>query len=164
MNSHRELLSQRHVSTVTLYRPVGEAELELIARSGYKRFPPRLSGQPFFYPVCTRDSAEQIARDWNERQGARGYVTRFEVSAAFLAQYRVHAAGSSIHSEYWIPAEELPAFNDAIVGTIEVVSQVGAPQAAAPAKADENAGSRGRGSGTFAATREAPQKKTGEGC
>ncbi len=147
------LVVTRLVNTVTLYRPVGEAELELIARSAYRRFPPRIAGQPFFYPVCTRDYAEQIARDWNARQGGSGYVTRFEVTSEFLSPYRVHAVGSSIHSEYWIPAEELPAFNDAIVGTIEVVARFGPAQP----------GARKRGSGTFAAARETPNKKTGEG-
>jgi hypothetical protein len=35
----------------TLYRPVGKKELELIRASGFRAFPPRLPGQPFFYPV-----------------------------------------------------------------------------------------------------------------
>ena len=149
------------MNTVTLYRPVGEAELELIARSGSRRFPPRLSGQPFFYPVCTREYAEQIARDWNARDGGCGFVTRFAVKSEFLAHYRIHAVGTSIHSEYWIPAEELPAFNDAIVGTIEVISRFGPPSAGA--KPDERSAPRGRGSGMFAVTAETPQKKTGQG-
>ena len=28
-----------------------------------------------------------------------------------------------MHSEYWIPAEELKAFNDAIIGEIAVVAE-----------------------------------------
>jgi hypothetical protein len=39
------------VNLVTLYRPVGIKELELIATAGWKRFPPRLFWQPIFYPV-----------------------------------------------------------------------------------------------------------------
>src|SRR5919107_458454 len=35
----------------TLWRPVGQRELELIAESGYRAFPPRLPHQPIFYPV-----------------------------------------------------------------------------------------------------------------
>jgi hypothetical protein len=34
----------------------------------------------------------------------------------------VHEAGSRDLREYWSPAEELEAFNDAIVGTIERIS------------------------------------------
>jgi hypothetical protein len=138
---------------------VGEAELELIARSGYRRFPPRLSGQPFFYPVCTREYAEQIARDWNARDGGSGYVTRFEVTSEFLAPYRVHVVGTSVHSEYWIPAEDLPAFNDAIVGTIETISRFGP----AEEKPHQDSAPKGRGSGMFAVTLDTPHKKTGEG-
>jgi hypothetical protein len=39
------------LETVTLYRPVGPKELELIKSSGWKEFPPRLAEQPIFYPV-----------------------------------------------------------------------------------------------------------------
>ncbi|MDC3958976.1 ADP-ribosylation/crystallin J1 [Polyangium jinanense] len=110
-------------ASTTLYRPVGQAELDLIAATGYRRFPPRLPDQPIFYPVCNETYAAQIASRWNTAQGAVGYVTRFEVRSDFLAKYDVQVVGSKIHAEYWIPAEELEAFNDAIVGTIEVISE-----------------------------------------
>jgi hypothetical protein len=32
--------------TITLYRPVGSAELDLIRASGFREFPPRLPEQP----------------------------------------------------------------------------------------------------------------------
>jgi len=35
----------------TLYRPVGQQELDLIQSGGYREFPPRLPHQPIFYPV-----------------------------------------------------------------------------------------------------------------
>lgn len=112
--------------TVTLYRPVGQKELDLIAQSGYSRFPPRLVHQPIFYPVLNLEYATQIARDWNTKDagsGYAGYVTRFAVRAAFLANYEVHQVGARVHQEYWIPAEELAAFNDNIVGPIEVIAE-----------------------------------------
>jgi len=34
-----------------------------------------------------------------------------------------HIVGSRIHAEYWISAEELEAFNDAIVDAIEVIGE-----------------------------------------
>ena len=74
-------------TTITLYRPVGPKELALIAASGYRAFPPRLPEQPIFYPVTNEDYAAQIAREWNARgaeTGHVGYVTRFQVRAAFL--------------------------------------------------------------------------------
>jgi len=92
--------------TTTLYRPVGQAELDLIAASGYRRLPPRLPDQPIFYPVCNEEYAVQIARRWNTAGGAVGYVTRFEVRSDLLAKYDVQIVGSRIHAEYWIPAEE----------------------------------------------------------
>ena len=113
-------------STVTLWRPTGPKELALIEASGWRAFPPRLPEQPIFYPVLNEEYAAKIARDWNAtsaRTGYRGYVTRFRVRADFLAAYQVQTVGASWHREYWIPAEELDAFNAAIVGEIEIVAE-----------------------------------------
>lgn len=77
---------------VTLYRPVGAAELEKIAASGYQAFPPRLPEQPLFYPVLNERYATEIARSWNTRDAALGqigHVTRFRVRAEHLARYVV---------------------------------------------------------------------------
>ena len=117
------------METQTLYRPVGPAELAKIRRSGFKRFPPRRLWQPYFYPVCTRAYADQIARDWNVKESGTGYVTRFEVRQDFLRRHEVRVVGARIHVEYWIPAEELEDFNDAIVGEIEVVAEYASPAA-----------------------------------
>ena len=86
-----------------------------------KRFPPRLPEQPIFYPVTTEEYAVKIARDWNVPASGSGFVARFEVRADFLANYAVKEAGGIAHREYWIPAEELDAFNEAIIGLIEVM-------------------------------------------
>jgi hypothetical protein len=74
---------------VTLWRPVGPLELELIIASGMRSFPPRLPEQPIFYPVTTEAYAVKIARNWNVPQSGKGYVTRFRVAKAFLDQYEV---------------------------------------------------------------------------
>jgi len=112
------------LASVVLYRPVGQAELELVAASGWKQFPPRLPGQPFFYPVVTEEYAIQIARDWNTKDshsGYVGYVLRFNVCSAYLAQFNRHTAGGLAFQEYWIPAEQLEDFNRNIVGEIKVI-------------------------------------------
>jgi hypothetical protein len=111
---------------VSLYRPVGKAELDLIRQSGFATFPPRLPHQPIFYPVANEAYAVQIARDWNTRDAASGYsgyVTRFRVRRAFLERYAVQTVGARVHQEYWIPAADLEAFNRNIVGQIEVVAE-----------------------------------------
>jgi hypothetical protein len=111
------------VHTVTLFRPVGPSELKLIEESAWRRFPPRLPGQPIFYPVTNEAYAAQIARDWNVKASGAGYVTRFAVDAAFLSRYQVQQVGGSQHTEYWIPAEDLDEFNRHIVAPIEVISE-----------------------------------------
>ena len=112
--------------TVTLFRPVGQKELDLIRDSGWKRFPPRLPGQPIFYPVLTEDYAISIARDWNTKDansGYVGYVLRFRVFTTYISRHEPHEAGGRKCREYWIPAEEVGEFNDNIVGAIEVIHE-----------------------------------------
>jgi hypothetical protein len=107
----------------TLYRPVGPKELALIDASGYRAFPPRLPEQPIFYPVTNEDYARHIAERWNVRESGCGYVTRFSVREDFIARYPIQQVGARIHTEYWIPAEELAELNANIVGTIEVIAE-----------------------------------------
>ena len=49
---------------MTLYKPTGQAELELVRASGWKTFPPRSADQ-LFCPGVDWAYAAQIARDWN---------------------------------------------------------------------------------------------------
>jgi hypothetical protein len=107
--------------TVTLWRPTGPLELELVEATGFRRWPPRLPDQPIFYPVLNEDYAIRIARDWNVPASGVGYVTRFDVRRSHLDRYEVQQVGGRTILEYWIPAEELEELNDNIVGTIDVV-------------------------------------------
>ena len=108
---------------VTLFRPIGPAELALVEASGFRRWPPRLAGQPIFYPVTNEEYAIQIARDWNVKESGSGFVTRFFVRKVFMDRYPIQTVGGRIHTEWWIPAEDLNAMNDNIVGTIEVIHE-----------------------------------------
>jgi hypothetical protein len=45
------------------------------------------------------------------------------VRTEYLSQYEVQTVGGSVHQEYWIPAEELPTFNQHIVGVIEIIAE-----------------------------------------
>jgi hypothetical protein len=108
--------------TTILYRPVGPEELALVRESGFRAFPRRLAEQPIFYPVTNEQYAIQIARDWNTKTGRKvGHVTRFEVVTDHLCRYERKVVGARVHEEYWIPADELDAFNAAIVKEIEVI-------------------------------------------
>lgn len=110
----------------TLFRPVGQAELDLIRDSGFRAFPPRLPGQPFFYPVLNEAYATQMAQDWNAKDSASGftgYVLRFAVRTSFLSKYTVKQVGDTQHREYWIPAGDLHELNENIVGEIVVLAK-----------------------------------------
>ena len=113
-------------ATVVLYRPVGQAEFDLIRQSDWKHFPPRLPSQPIFYPVLREEYAIRIARDWNTKDPNSqfiGYVLRFQVRKEYLDQFEPYSAGGRALMEYWIPAAELDEFNRNIVGAIEMVHE-----------------------------------------
>ena len=107
-----------------LYRPVGQAEYDLIAQSGFAAYPPRLPEQPIFYPVLNERYAREIAEKWNKRYADSqytGFVTTFEIDDAYISQFPVQTVGASYHQELWIPAEELENFNHHIIGTISLL-------------------------------------------
>ncbi|GAA1817388.1 hypothetical protein GCM10009682_42740 [Luedemannella flava] len=110
-------------ATMTLWRPTGPAELELVRAADWRAWPPRLPDQPIFYPVLNEQYAIMIARDWNVPASGVGYVTRFEVDRAFAERYPVRQVGGRDILELWVPAEELDEFNRHIVGPIEVVHE-----------------------------------------
>ncbi|RAJ08848.1 hypothetical protein LX64_01502 [Chitinophaga skermanii] len=106
---------------VTLFRPVNQHELALIAASNFTAFPPRLPDQPIFYPVANFEYAKQITLEWNVPAYGQGFVTAFDVDAIFLQKYTVENVGGALHDEYWIPSEDLYLFNEHIRGPIRVV-------------------------------------------
>lgn len=107
---------------LVLFRPVGDAELALVAASGWRTFPPRLPDQPIFYPVTNHQYALEIAERWNgpEKRGVHvlRVLLREDVARRWLP---IRCVGARHHTELWVPANELDAFNEAIVGTIEEV-------------------------------------------
>jgi len=111
------------MKTLVLFRPVGPKELALIEESGMTAFPPRLPGQPIFYPVLNEAYATQIARDWNVKESGAGFVTCFQVEAAFVVRYPRQVVGGQQHEELWVPADELDEVNRHIVGPITVVAR-----------------------------------------
>ena len=107
-----------------LYRPVGQAEYDLIAASSFAAYPPRLPEQPIFYPVLSERYAREIAEKWNRHYADAqytGYVTTFEIDDAYIAQFPVQTVGAGYHQELWIPAEELAEFNRHIIGKIRIL-------------------------------------------
>ena len=61
-------------------------------------------------------------RDWNVHDSGAGYVTRFRVRRDFILKYPVQTVGASEHQELWIPADELHALDQNIVGEIEIIA------------------------------------------
>ena len=90
------------METITLYRPVGLKELELISDANYQAFPPRLFWQPIFYPVLNEAYAIQIASEWNIKDQFSGYcgiVTEFDLNKEYFSKQEVQNVGGEIHNE-----------------------------------------------------------------
>ena len=57
-----------------------------------------LDFQPIFYPVLNEEYATKIARDWNTKDAASGYVgyvTKFAVNSEYLSRFQVQTVGSA---------------------------------------------------------------------
>ena len=70
--------------------------------------------------------ATRIARDWNTKDAASGYVgyvLRFDVEAEYVRRFEPQRVGGAGIDELWVPAEQLNEFNDHIVGRITVVAE-----------------------------------------
>ncbi|MEL8055786.1 MAG: hypothetical protein AAGK66_06510 [Pseudomonadota bacterium] len=65
-----------------------------------------------------------IAKNWNVKYNddKKGYVTKFDVRADVANAYERQVVGGRECEEIWVPAEELDAFNEAIIGKIEVIA------------------------------------------
>jgi hypothetical protein len=90
---------------------------------GERSFRHVFPNKPIFYPVTNEEYAVQIARDWNVKESGAAFVTRFRVQAQFAGRYPVQTVGGRVHTELWVPAEELSEFNRHIVGPIEVIHE-----------------------------------------
>lgn len=113
------------METVTLYRPIGEKELLLIAESNFTAFPPRLDWQPIFYPVLNEEYASEIASKWNttdEFGNYLGFVTEFKIKKEEFNKYKIENVGGKIHNELWVPAEQLENFNNALIDKIKITN------------------------------------------
>ena len=66
----------------------------------------------------------KIARDWNTQDPNSsnvGYVTRLRIREKSLDGCEVHQVSGRECREYRIPASDCDAFNDDIVGTVDVI-------------------------------------------
>ena len=113
------------MTTTILYQPVGSQELALIEATGWREFPPHAPGRQAFHPLTNEALARKMAQNACHKLDELGFVTRFAVLNAFLARYERKVVGAREHEEYWIPAEDLPAFNAAIDGRIEIIGAYG---------------------------------------
>lgn len=111
------------VLVAVLYRPTGPEEMALLQQSDYRLWPPRLPEQPIFYPVTNEEYAKEIAIRWNIKDSKIGYVTRFYVQKSFIDQYPIQKVGTRHHTEWWIPADDVPALNAHLIGSIEVIGE-----------------------------------------
>jgi hypothetical protein len=124
--SPHHLKTMRHEpSALLLYWPVDQEELDLIAASGWLKFPPRQPEQPNFCPMLQEAYAAQLARNSADTPHKVAYVLRFAVDAEYAACFPVRSTAGGLEQEaLCVPAEELPDFNQQLLGQIEIVSML----------------------------------------
>ncbi len=105
------------VEKITLYRCVDARELGLILTASWTRFPARSPDRPALHCVTSEDHARLRARQ------RTGYVVRFVVGGDAVGRFGRGTARSAGEVEFAIPAEELDAFNAAIVGGIDLIAE-----------------------------------------
>ena len=111
---------------VTLWRPTGPDEWDLVAASGHRAWPSRLAEQPAFLAVSDERHATTIAREVVVAHDGAGYLTRFDVEAQWLSV--LPARGHDV-LEYEIPAGQLPELNEHLVGAIQEMARYVGPAA-----------------------------------
>ena len=107
-----------------LFRPIGADELGLIAKSGFRRFPPRLAENPAFCPVAAFDDARRVAelsKTQDKKSGFAGFVIRFEVADNYVERLEARLAHRPEGAGFEIPQSELENLNRHLVGRIEIV-------------------------------------------
>ena len=97
-------------AATVLYRAVDESELSRIQQLEHKRFAP-MQGAETIQILCDEQHARAIA--------GPGWVTRFAVQNNLLSKYA--RTGAKPREEYRIPAPDVEALNDALVGPIVVL-------------------------------------------
>lgn len=110
--------------TVVLYKPVDMVEFDLIKKSGFRRFPPRLPHHPGFTAVVHSEFAKEIAGDLiNSKltKNPASVVLVFEVYKMFLDKYEKKTFGSKQTEEVLVPSNDLEQLNDNISGKIKVI-------------------------------------------
>ncbi|SEU05662.1 hypothetical protein [Hymenobacter actinosclerus] len=106
-------------ATVLLYRPVGQAELDLVAASNWLEFPLKLPEPPVFY-LAPPGSAAGLPG------AGPGYLLRLAVDADYVAHFEAAAPAAAEPAELRVPTAELAEFNRRITGRIEVAGLLGA--------------------------------------
>lgn len=95
------------LTTMTLFRAVGNEELKLIETADWRKFPPRLADQPVFYPTTDNAVAARNARDWS-LPNDQSAVVRFEAEGGPWTNMFLNKPGDHRHDEKsWMLAEIL---------------------------------------------------------
>ncbi|GAB7040722.1 MULTISPECIES: SMI1/KNR4 family protein [Catenuloplanes] len=106
------------VDTITLWRSVGQAELDFVASSGWRAWPVRLPDQPVFSAGPDRQRAVRMCRERTVPAEGMGYVIQFDVLRAFLDRYEAFHDTRHDELEYRIPASDCAELNAHIIGAI----------------------------------------------
>ncbi len=107
-------------NTTTLYRVIDAGELTALQALHFRKFPP-FEG-PAFYPVLDKRFALEALAQKEAAPAGSCYLATFCICAAYVRSFEVQTLSGEVYEELWVPAEELPFFNEKIVGKIRLVA------------------------------------------
>jgi len=106
---------------ITLYRPLSQAGIAYVLRSGYTAFNPQLGRQNFFYPLTSYHWARRLAREWSRVSHEETGLAEFRVPLSFIEQFERFEFDGSGYSEYRIPADQMILLNAALLEDIQIL-------------------------------------------
>jgi len=113
------MIGGKRKNITTLYRVIDASELAALQALHFRKFP--ACAEPVFYPTLTRHFALETLRQTAGISTQKGYLTCFKICARYVRDFEVQTLSGEIHDELWVPAEELPVFNEKIVGRISLL-------------------------------------------
>ena len=117
--------SESQANNKTLYYPSGQAKLDYLISTNFKKFPIVADSPqpPFYFPATRERRATHMAKDFHSLRDEEkvGYVLEFEVAADYIGQFPLVTADGEPEMEYRVPSTELADLNSHIAGTIRIV-------------------------------------------
>ncbi len=108
-----------------LYYAVSDKEFEYIINHQYKQFPVRFFSKKYFSPMLSEEYARRVASEKDNFSSGTNttHLVRFLMRTQSIKKW-IQGNMDNARSPVFVSAEELPQFNQSIVGFIERIATI----------------------------------------